>query len=205
MDILKSIGKFIFWLIIILILIVVLIYFLFDTKETVSYDMAKWDYIQSENDFLPSISDLGNYEEISCKNIHKEVAFLFESDAYIIRASYTPQEYKRVVASIEGEYDFEQGLIDEGGRNEKLPSFELEGFRFKLLSFEEYELEYPKQIVFVGTSPEFYEIAFVYYCDEAMVNISVPFDQFLIEECGWELEDGADVEAETEAEVEAAA
>ena len=55
-----------------------------------------------------------------------------------------------------------------------------------MLSLREYNLYYPKQIVFVGFSDKNNEIVFVFYDDIDIDYINRSFSDFLIEECGWE-------------------
>ncbi len=69
---------------------------------------------------------------------------------------------------------------------EKDASFELDGYRFKMLSTSEYGLYYPKEIVFVGISEGNNEIAFVYFEDRDLDYIEDSFEDFLLDECGWE-------------------
>ena len=69
--------------------------------------------------------------------------------------------------------------------NEKEPHFQYDGFEFNVLDVNEYDLMYPKKLVFVGCSDEKQEISYVYYYNFDLDVINTSFGEFLKEECGW--------------------
>ncbi len=87
-------------------------YFLFRTTERVSYDINEWNSLclQKENTFLPSTDNFGEYIDLSCKHQHRDF-YIFESDAYIVRATYTDNEFTKQMEYIEENYQFKLRLL----------------------------------------------------------------------------------------------
>ncbi len=162
-------------------------YFLFVTKGKVSYDIFRWNRLQMNIECLPSVEGMGNYEDIYFKHYNKKYGLIFESDAYTLKASYSEEEYEKQKEIILEKYLFSERVgVVLNPDDEKEASFTLDSFDFKILSEREYELYYPQNIVFVGTSEEKNEIVFIYYSDIDLDYISETFQEFLVYDCGWE-------------------
>ena len=103
------------------------------------------------------------------------------------QSTYSKEIFDRQKDSILNNYSFQETVVDYGEETiEKETNFEFDGFEFQMLSLKEYNLYYPKQIVFVGISKKNNEIAFVFFDDIDLDYISDSFEEFLVEECGWE-------------------
>lgn len=113
---------------------------------------------------------------------------MFSSDAYILKASYLQEEFDAQRAYLESRYFFQESVTDNTG--DKIigrdASFTFDGYDFKMLSLEEYNLYYPKYFAFVGFSEERKAICFVFFDDMDLDFIDCSFEDFLIDECGWE-------------------
>ena len=81
------------------------------------------------------------------------------------------------------EYVFQTETITENESNCE-PSAQVDGFEFRILSIEEYDLYYPKQVILIGYSDDDYEIVYASYCDWDLDYIS-SLQNFIISECGW--------------------
>ena len=125
----------------------VLCHFLFVTKGKVSYDIYRWNKLQMHLECLPSVEGMGGYEDIYFKHYNKKYGLIFESDAYILKASYSEEEYRKQKSVLLEKYLFSEkvGVLY---LQEKEASFKLDGFDFKILSEREYGLYYPQNIVF---------------------------------------------------------
>jgi len=161
-------------------------YFLFVTKGKVSYDIFRWNKLQMQLECLPSVEDMGGYEDLEFKHYNKKYGLIFESDAYILKASYSEEEYEEQKSVLSEKYLFSEkvGMLINP-EDEKEASFTLDTFDFKILSEREYGLYYPQNIVFVGTSDDKNEIVFIYYSDSDLDYISETFQEFLVDNCGW--------------------
>ena len=164
----------------------VLCHFLFVTKGKVSYDIYRWNKLQMQLECLPSVEGMGGYEDIYFKHYNKKYGLIFESDAYILKASYSEEEYGKQKSALSEKYLFSEKVgVLINPEDEKEASFKLDGFDFKILSEREYGLYYPQNIVFVGTSDDKNEIVFIYYNDSDLDYISETFQEFLVDNCGW--------------------
>ena len=127
-------------------------FLLFYERETVSYDVDQWDTLQESCAHLPSIAQLGYYRDLKCKYLHKEY-FIFESDAYTVKAAYSGNEFEKVTQWIDDTYQFQDAVKNyRDEKTEKSAAFRLGDFDFRMLSLEAYDLYYPKELVFVGIS-----------------------------------------------------
>ena len=161
-------------------------YYIFGERDKVSYDINEWSNLEKTFTYLPSVEEMGEYSDLKSKYQHRD-CFIFQSDAYVLRATYSKDIFDRQKDSILNNYSFQETVIDYGEKTtEKETNFEFDGFKFQMLSLEEYNLYYPKQIVFVGISEKNNEIAFVFFDDFDLDYIGDSFKDFLVDECGWE-------------------
>ena len=139
-----------------------LAYYIFGERDKVSYDINEWSNLEKTFTYLPSVEEMGEYSDLKSKYQHRDY-FIFQSDAYILRATYSKDIFDRQKDSILNNYSFQETVVDYGEETiEKEANFEFDGFKFQMLSLKEYNLYYPKQIVFVGISKKNNEIAFVF-------------------------------------------
>lgn len=163
-----------------------LAYYIFGERDKVSYDINEWSNLEKTFTYLPSVEEMGEYSDLKSKYQHRDY-FIFQSDAYILRATYSKDIFDRQKNSILNNYSFQETVVDYGEETiEKEANFEFDCFKFQMLSLEEYNLYYPKQIVSVGISKKNNEIAFVFFDDIDLDYISDSFEEFLVKECGWE-------------------
>ncbi len=163
----------------------VLLYFGFKVNENESNDIAKYQQLSETYSFLPSIDEIGEYEELNFKYLYRD-HFIFHSDAYTLRASYNDAEFFEQADLIDEKFTFQKTVIDRGKqKEEKETDFKLDGFDFKMLSLEAYDLSYPKKMVFIGVSEEAREIVYIFFDDIDLDYIGQPFQDFLREYCGW--------------------
>ena len=180
------------WIIVILVLLTIAIvigllgYLVFGTRRKAHHDIDAWNAWLLYKDFLPSTEDMGEYEDLYFKNLQTS-SFIFVSEANILKASYSPEEYEIHKTTFLDIYSFQDSVIDRGRQPvEKDATFDFDGFTFRMLSLDAYGLEYPKEMVFVGVSDEKCEIAFVYFIDTDLDYIDCSFQEFLVDECGWD-------------------
>ncbi len=174
------------FLVLVTILCGLLAYFIFGVREKVSYDIKEWSNLEKTFTYLPSVDEMGKYTDLKVKYQHKDY-FIFQSDTYILNATYSKEIFNKQKEAIINNYSFQQTVIDYGEQTiEKDTHFTFDGFQFQMLSLKEYNLYYPKRIVFVGVSEKNNEIAFVFFDDIDLDYISDSFQEFLVEECGWE-------------------
>ena len=144
-----------FFVMIFVFLAVMILWQIFPTVET-SHNIEKWTEIQQNQSYLPSFDEMGNYENISCKYQHKQ-AILLDSNTYILIASYSEENFHIQKEIFLNSYSF-QNFVIENVRDKELEisgSFSLDGYDFKLLSLEEYELTHPKKLAFFGFSNKY--------------------------------------------------
>ena len=101
---------------------------------------------------------------------------IFENHAYILIADYE-DGYAGAVSGLDDAYDWmEEETVGI------TPEFELDGFRFRSVAGE----NYPHEMLFVGTSDETGEIAYIYFYDSDLDSVSRGAAALLREYTGWD-------------------
>ena len=168
------------------ILSIIIGFMIFVPQMDVDTSIDAWVELQEEHSYLPAISEMGYYEDVQCKYQHRE-NLVISSDAYILRATYSQENFDAQKDYILNTYSFQNTVTDEIGEEtiQKNASFLFDGYDFKMLSLEEYDLWYPKYFAFVGFCKEKQEICFIYFEDIELDYISGSFEDFFMDECGW--------------------
>ena len=133
----------------------------------------------SESKLMPEISELGNPEKIEYYNLFSAfVIFTYETDGLI--CTYTQEEYAIQKARLDTTYSFQT----EKTADDILPAVEIDGYQFWLLSNNEYDLYYPKEVVLVGYSDDANEIVYIEFYDIDLDYIT-SLEEFIEDYCGW--------------------
>jgi len=155
--------------------------------ETVSRNIKYYQRLTESSEIMPKIEELSGYDDIYFRYYHKNMLF-FESDAYTLRVKYSKENYAAQKKMIEDTYVFQAQSVEDRRAGSKRTEFDEDGYVFRTLSFSDYDLKYPKDIVFIGASDRRGEIVYIYYHDGDLDYIDEPFDDFLEEECGWDVD-----------------
>ena len=133
----------------------------------------------SESKLMPEISELGNPEKIEYYNLFSAfVNFTCETDGLI--CTYTQDEYAIQKARLDTTYNFQTEKIAD----DILLTVEIDGYQFRMLSIDEYDLYYPKDIVLVGYSDDANEIVYIEFHDIDLDYIT-SLEEFITDVCGW--------------------
>ncbi len=163
-----------------------LLYFIFSVRDKVDYDISEWSNLEKTYTYLPSVEEMGGYSDLKSKYQHRD-CFIFQSDTYILRATYSEEAFDIQKDAILNNYSFQENVVDYGEEVvEKKATFNYDDFHFQMLSLNKYNLYYPKEMVFVGISEKKNEIAFIYFYDIDLDYIGSSFEDFIVNECGWE-------------------
>ena len=85
---------------------------------------------------------------------------------------YAQEEYAIQKARLDSAYTFQEETIT------------IDGYQFKMLSVEKYNLSYPNNIILIGCSDATREIVYLEFYDFDLDIIS-SLEDFIIDECGW--------------------
>lgn len=154
----------------VILLVALLVSLLSRTELARVYGMDYYAEFVKSNDFMPKIENLGKYESIDFRHYHHNM-FIFESDAYILTVKYNAEEYEKEKKKAKSGYD-------------TYARFVLDGFDFEAIDTG----YYPKRMFFVGKSNSTCEITYVYFYDADLDRIDKSYAEFLIKDCGWEIE-----------------
>lgn len=136
----------------------------------------------NENPQMPSLSKIGRPANIEYYNIFQtQYIFSWETD-YLI-CHYTPEEYAVQKATLDEKYVFQTETITEYKSNCE-PSAQMGTYFFRMLSVEEYDLDYPKQVILIGYCDDTQEIVYLSYYDFDLDRIS-SLQNFITDDCGW--------------------
>ena len=134
---------------------------------------------ESESKLMPELSELGDPEKIEYYNLFSAfLIFAYETDGLI--CTYTQEEYAIQKARLDTTYNFQT----EKTADNILPAVEIDGYQFRLLSNNEYDLYYPKEVVLVGYSDDANEIVYLEFYDLDLDYIT-SLEEFIADECGW--------------------
>lgn len=134
---------------------------------------------ESESKLMPELSELGNPEKIEYYNLFS-VFFIFTYETDGLICTYTQEEYAIQKARLDTTYNFQT----EKTADNILPAVEIDGYQFRLLSNNEYDLCYPKEVHLVGYSDDANEIVYIEFYDVDLDYIT-SLEKFIADECGW--------------------
>ena len=151
----------------------VLIYYAYP-KTKVNEDIKIYHELVETVEFLPEISELNNYDDVSFKYSANEG--VFSSYSYILKVSYSDEEFKTEKINIDEKYSFDKRFSDV---------IVVDTFNIKVLDIEKYQLMYPKYLAFLGVSDSTKEVVYIYYEDPDLDYIEDSWENFIIEYCNW--------------------
>ena len=130
----------------------VFIYWCFGTREFISHDIEKYETLIKHFDFLPSLEDLGEYEDVYYKYFERQLGALFESHAYTLRVVYNEDEFIKQKNIIEENYSFRETVKDLRGDDlvERKTSFTIALKNITLTYVRVYTLSVVFYVVFSG-------------------------------------------------------
>ena len=155
------------------------------TLEHYSDDAAKAPYKQAtENlDTMPTLDEIGKPEKLDYYYYYGvQAIFYWESD--ILICTYDEQEYEEQKELLDQTYVFQTEDM-EAHSYACTPYAEVDGFTFRVLSFAEYELYYPKYIRMIGTNDQTNQIVYIAFDNTDLDYISRSLAEFIKEDCGW--------------------
>ena len=155
-------------------------------KERYTAAMAEQPYraAQIASTLMPELSEIGQPFDIGYGHVWQS-AFIFSSDADFLICHYTPEEYEIQKAALDTEYVFQtEGIPNQ--HSDGQPSAEVDGYQFRFLSIEEYEvtIDYPKHVILIGYSDKAHKIVYILYNDTDLDYIP-SLEDFILDYCGW--------------------
>ena len=162
--------------------------FITSLKQVKHYEAEElsqhYETVCAEMPHMPQLSQIGQPVDVDSYYALRSMGiFSTETDYLICR--YTPEEYKLQKAALEEKYVFqEENLVGYQG-NENEPSVQVGDYRFRMLSVEEYSLDYPKSFVLIGYSDDACEIVYMtpYSFDQDDIS---SLENYITFDCVWE-------------------
>ncbi len=143
----------------------------------------KTKYAEITNELMPSLNELSNPQKLEYYHYVSNF-YIFECDAKTLICEYDEATYSQQKAELEKKYVFQSDSIIDDENNCK-PFAKIDGYSFRMLSTEEYDMDYPKEVVLVATNDEKNEIVYMCFYDNDLDYID-SLDEFIIDDCGWE-------------------
>ncbi|MBE6959085.1 MAG: hypothetical protein E7447_08060 [Ruminococcaceae bacterium] len=129
---------------------------------------SKREGIPHASDFLPTLTQLGEYTKISYSYQFTPL-LLFQVETVSLFVEYSPQMYQQMKDTLPETYYFLEKtvLCDDGASYQSAPaSFTYKGYQFKTAVYPESQGGgYCKQFLMVGTDDEKCRLAFCYFYD----------------------------------------
>ena len=73
-------------------------------------------------------------------------------------------------------------IIDDRTNQER--TTDIDGYSFRMLSTDEYDMNYPKDVALIATNDETKEIVYLSFHDQDIDYID-SMDKFILDDCGW--------------------
>ena len=145
-------------------------------------DEVQVHYAENSNELMPQLSEISNPQKVDYYHYEGEgFIFFWQSDSLICK--YSDEEYFKQKASLDEKYVFQTDVI-KWDEHICEPTIEIDGYSFRMLSRNEYEMDYPKDVVFIATNDETREIVYICYNDQDRDYIE-SLEEFILDECGW--------------------
>ncbi|MGM9641429.1 MAG: hypothetical protein ACI3V3_08720 [Faecousia sp.] len=167
--------------IVLVLLLILAAKFLF--PSTTYTDLAYYQALTEENHTMPKLETLGAYSDIALTYTHRKV-ISFESDCYKLAVTYDPAAYGLRKAALEQNYTFEEDPIEDLKDGLRSADFSLGLADYRMLDAQTYGLEYPKCMIFIGTSDADNCITYVFFQDEGLDYIDSSLSDFFSEQLG---------------------
>lgn len=110
-------------------------------------------------------------------------AFIFSSETDYLICQYSQEEYETQKNRLNSVYTFQTETIKDRYSSCE-PTAEIDGYQFKMLSIEQSEYGYPKNVYLIGYSDAAREIVYLEFYDIDLDYIR-SLKEFIIDECGW--------------------
>lgn len=151
-----------------------------------SFSVETYNNFAKQDEIMPTINEIENYTKTTVEEyIHRSL--FMDKEVYILNAQYDTSEYTQQKELLYTKYTYQTDLITQEYAElpEIFPGFLLDGYVFKTLSLENYNLTYPKQLYFIGTSDATREIIYISFSDIDLDYVYEQFNDFLKHECDW--------------------
>ena len=143
-------------------------------------DITDYEKLSAQKTPMPAIAEFNNCVSMQYSHRKKNL-IIFTYDSYALTAKYA-DSYVAEKRALDEKYVFQTESISDEGHGSIEPDFSVGTFSFRTLSVSEYddgEIEYPKKLMFIGTSDETKEIVYLYYVDDDLDYIGTGLSEFV--------------------------
>lgn len=144
--------------------------------------LQQYTGIKSESEMMPKWAELGETTAIEYSRV-SSFCFIFSSRTDYLICSYMQEEYESQKNRLNTAYTFQTEAITDDYSNCE-PMIEMDGYQFRMLSVEGYELYYPKNIILIGYSDDERKIVYLEFYD-ADLDYITSLQEFITYDCGW--------------------
>lgn len=137
----------------------------------------------TENELMPPLSDIANPEKLEYYEYFSSQMGFFTCDADVLICKYDYRTYKLQKALLDEKYVFQNGPMSVY-EYDCTSVVEIDGYVFRALSIEEYDLYYPKEVVIIATNDTEKEIVYMCFYDDDLDYID-SLEEFIMSDCGW--------------------
>ena len=133
---------------------------------------------------MPTLDEIGDPEKIDYY-YYVACAMIFGRESDTLLCTYDEQAYQEQKALLDQTYTFQTEDM-EANDYTCSPYAEVDGFTFRVLSFDQYQhLYYPKYMTLIGTNDETNQIVYISYDNSDLDYISSSLAKFIEDDCGW--------------------
>ena len=169
---------------IIFVFLVIVITLIGSTEKIVCYEnqLVSKNYTDL-SDIMPKLSEIGKPEKIQYYDYEGVGFIFFDRNSDTLICQYNDEDYINQKKYIEETYVFQTEPMT--AFEHSCPAeLEIDGYYFKVLSIEEYDMFYPKELTFIATNDETNEIVYMSYFDDDLDYLD-SLEGFINTDLGW--------------------
>lgn len=144
--------------------------------------VQQYSSVQSESKIMPDLTQVGETTNVEHYQVYS-FFFIFSSETDYLICQYSQEEYETQKNRLNSVYTFQTETIKDTNSSCE-PTAEIDGYQFKMLSIEQFEYGYPKNVYLIGYSDAAREIVYLEFYDIDLDFIR-SLKEFIIDECGW--------------------
>lgn len=143
----------------------------------------KYSAISNEHLLMPKLDKIAQPESIEYHSYYSTFFIYFTCESETLICKYNEQDYNQQKKFLNEKYIFQQEKPIESGYSCE-PVAEIDGYTFRFLSIDEYDLLYPKDLYFIATNDSTHEIVYMSFYDDDLDYITSTVN-FINNSCGW--------------------
>lgn len=140
-------------------------------------------YVKNDNSPMPLLSEIAQPTKLDYYNYYSSHFGIFTCDSNTLICKYNEEMYTEQKELLDKKYIFQSNTVNDYGYNDEQAT-ELDDYSFRLLSIDDYKINYPKAVFLIATNDTENEIVYMSFYNDDLDYIE-SLSEFIKEDCGW--------------------